>query len=600
MDNNYNYGAGGFEPSKPFTEKQGANKPDGETPVQNSPADMFTKPQNTAQAPSKPQPQTVPHTENAVPAQNVDYSQVSYARYENPVCDNFEPQKPFSPDYRSNGVKNTAQNFSQPQYRNNPPYRNMNNSGYNSDFAQPNYGQPVYGNQPQQMQYNNYQPNVQGYPNNFNNQPYGVPQMPGQNFGNGYTYNNQYQPNIQNPVMPRPKKKLGVGIIVLLVVLGVLFVGSLVGIIVFAFNQDDDNRNPDSSYSFTLPDSDDYQYDSNLASDYSDKVNPSYEGLKLEQKPGDTSNSKYNAEYSNSVVCDSVVAILCYDGEIDDSDYYASQGSGIIITSDGYVVTNSHVINDSKTDYSIQIVTSDDKEYTAGVVGYDSRTDLALLKMDNAENLKVATFGDSSQIALGEEVIVVGNPGGIEYSNSVTKGIISAVDREISTTNATRYIQTDAPINPGNSGGPVVNMYGQVIGIATAKIASTDYEGMGFAIPSQDVKKIIDELMKNGYVSGRVKIGITGYNVTSQEAAANNVPQGIIIESIASGGPCDGSGLEKEDIITAADGKDVKSFSDLFAILSEYKSGDEITLTYYRMDDGSKGEVKITLQEDKS
>ena len=229
--------------------------------------------------------------------------------------------------------------------------------------------------------------------------------------------------------------------------------------------------------------------------------------------------------------------MLCYLDDNFDENEPDSQGSGIIISSDGYVVTNSHVIDNSKTDYIIRIATADGKTYTAGVIGYDERTDIAVLKMDNAKDLKAAAFGKSSEIQVGEDAIVVGNPGGIDFQNSITKGIISAVDREVSNTSLVKYIQTDAAINPGNSGGPVVNIYGQVIGIATSKIVSEQYEGMGFAIPVDTAKTSIDSLIKYGYVKGRVKLGITGRSISKYDASQTNMPQGIYVESVERGGP---------------------------------------------------------------
>ena len=147
--------------------------------------------------------------------------------------------------------------------------------------------------------------------------------------------------------------------------------------------------------------------------------------------------------------------------------------------------------------------------------------------MDDAENLKPATFGDSGDLTLGEDIIIVGNPGGISYQNSMTKGVVSALDRDASNKSIVKFIQTDAAINPGNSGGPAVNMYGQVIGVASSKIAGVVYEGMGFCIPTATVKEIVDSLVKNGYVEGRVKIGIVGTAVDLETATYNNVPQGM-------------------------------------------------------------------------
>ena len=203
-----------------------------------------------------------------------------------------------------------------------------------------------------------------------------------------------------------------------------------------------------------------------------------------------------------------------------------------------------------------------------------------------------------SEFEVGQDIIVVGNPGGLDYQNTTTKGVISALDRKLSTSSLTKYIQTDAAINPGNSGGPLVNYYGQVVGITTSKIVSETYEGMGFAIPSQTVKSIVDTLVKNGYVEGRVKIGISGIAVTSDQASNYNIPQGIYVQSIVSGGPCDGTSLEEGDIITEVDGETITSFADVYAILETHKPGDKIKVKYYSSSSGD-GEVEITLQEDK-
>ena len=212
---------------------------------------------------------------------------------------------------------------------------------------------------------------------------------------------------------------------------------------------------------------------------------------------------------------------------------------------------------------------------------------ISLIKL----RIRILSFGS-------RPAVVVGNPGGLDYQNTTTKGVISALDRKLSTSSLTKYIQTDAAINPGNSGGPLVNYYGQVVGITTSKIVSETYEGMGFAIPSQTVKSIVDTLVKNGYVEGRVKIGISGIAVASDQASNYNIPQGIYVQSIVSGGPCDGTSLEEGDIITEVDGETITSFADVYAILETHKPGDKIKVKYYSSSSGD-GEVEITLQEDK-
>ena len=431
-----------------------------------------------------------------------------------------------------------------------------------------------------------------------------------QNPDYAYPQYNAYAPYPPMPPRP-PKKKANAGLIALIVVLCVLLVGSMAGFFVYFVSENSKKQddNSSNSYSFTMPN---YGYNipstepttapvsEHKESDYSDKADANYKGVVLESKPKDAdSNKSYTAESAFNKVSDSVVGIVGYTDEITTVENSATQGSGIILTSDGYVVTNAHVIGNSKTAYLLQVVTSDGKSYNAGVVGYDSRTDIAVLKMDDAKDLKAAAFGNSENIELGEDIIVVGNPGGLDYQNSITKGIVSAVDRKMSSTSLVKYIQTDAAINPGNSGGPIVNLYGQVVGIATAKIVSEKYEGMGFAIPSATAKDIIDTLMKKGYVEGRVKIGITGSNVSSDVASAYGIPMGIMVDEISKDGPCYGTELKTDDIITGVDDKEIQSFSDIYEILETHKPGDKIVIKYYRMSDQSTGEVEVTLAEDK-
>lgn len=582
MDNFDNNNMGGFEPQKPFTEK----------PVQNNNMNNM----NTEQ--------TIPVSEPETQEEQVQ---------------NVQPQNGNTPygDYIfGNNNQNTANNANPTE--NVPPYQQNQNPNPNT-YAQPwqyGYGQyPYSGQNPQynqnNQQYGQYQNNT-GYNQNvppYQQNMYGQPP-----YGNNGTYNQQYNPQM---FAQYPQKKTKGGIIALIIVLCSLLAIGFIGMMVYGFSadikEDLNSDRSDSGNSFRLPNKDSTtpfetlpdtssQGKTHDESDYSDKVNKDYSGMKLESNPKDAkTNNSYTAAKASEKVSDSVVGILCYSDDVPnqaDTTTASSQGSGIIFSQDGYVITNAHVIGNSKTAYAIRVVTSDGKEYKAGVVGYDSRTDIAVLKMDDAKGLTPATFGDSSQLEVGQDIIVVGNPGGLDYQNTTTKGVISALDRKLSTSSLTKYIQTDAAINPGNSGGPLVNYYGQVVGITTSKIVSETYEGMGFAIPSQTVKSIVDTLVKNGYVEGRVKIGISGIAVTSDQASNYNIPQGIYVQSIVSGGPCDGTSLEKGDIITEVDGETITSFADVYAILETHKPGDKIKVKYYSSSSGD-GEVEITLQEDK-
>lgn len=577
MDNFDNNNMGGFEPQKPFTEK----------PVQNN--NMNTE-------------QTIP---------------VSEPETQEEQAQNVQPQNGNTPygDYIfGNNNQNTANNANPTE--NVPPYQQNQNP---NTYAQPwqyGYGQyPYSGQNPQynqnNQQYGQYQNNT-GYNQNvppYQQNMYGQPP-----YGNNGTYNQQYNPQMYAQY---PQKKTKGGIIALIIVLCSLLTIGFIGMMVYGFSvdikEDLNSDRSDSGNSFRLPNKDSTtpfetlpdtssQGKTHNESDYSDKVNKDYSGMKLESNPKDAkTNNSYTAAKASEKVSDSVVGILCYSDDVPDqatTTTASSQGSGIIFSQDGYVITNAHVIGNSKTAYAIRVVTSDGKVYKAGVVGYDSRTDIAVLKMDDAKGLTPATFGDSSQLEVGQDIIVVGNPGGLDYQNTTTKGVISALDRKLSTSSLTKYIQTDAAINPGNSGGPLVNYYGQVVGITTSKIVSETYEGMGFAIPSQTVKSIVDTLVKNGYVEGRVKIGISGIAVTSDQASNYNIPQGIYVQSIVSGGPCDGTSLKEGDIITEVDGETITSFADVYAILETHKPGDKIKVKYYSSSSGD-GEVEITLQEDK-
>lgn len=506
---------------------------------------------------------------------------------------NHQTQKQSEPAYRQYQQQpNTAHHtdYSQASYYNASQSQrpNMNQQG----FTPPPYAPPQYNQPPQNQQYYAAPP-YQQYQNPVSPPNGGIPYAP-------------YEPYYQT----QPKNKMNGGLITVIVVLSVLLASSFLGIFIYAASQSKkqptyEQYKPGFDFtipSYTLPSEETEEEQGNYEdSDYSDKIIKNYAGLELKDKPKDYSDAKkYTSQYSYNQASESVVGILCYTGEITSYNECDSQGSGIIISADGYVITNAHVIGNSKTAYIIQVITADGTAYKAGVVGYDTRTDLAVLKMDKAKNLKPATFGDSDKTEIGEDIIVIGNPGGLTYNNSLTKGIVSAVNRDLSTTTLVKYIQIDAAINPGNSGGPVVNMHGQIIGVATSKIVSEQYEGMGFAIPSKTVKKIIDELVKTGYVTNRVKIGISGYAVSTAAAQAYNVPEGIYIDSIVEGGPCDDTDLRSNDIITKVDGKEVATFADVYEILEKHKAGDKIELEYYRYSTGKEDTVKITLQEDKA
>ncbi|MDE5937016.1 MAG: trypsin-like peptidase domain-containing protein, partial [Ruminococcus sp.] len=235
------------------------------------------------------------------------------------------------------------------------------------------------------------------------------------------------------------------------------------------------------------------------------------------------------------------------------------------------------------------------------VIGYDTDCDLAVLKI-NAENLDAAEFGDSESLKLGESVIAIGNPLGFELMNTVTSGIVSGLNRNITINDKSmNLIQTDAAINSGNSGGPLINKSGQVIGINSSKMSSTygsgsaSIEGIGFAIPANEVSKIVDDIMKYGYVTGKPQLGISCQNVTETVSQMYNMPIGVYIVEVSDGSSAEKAGLKSGDIITAVDDVEVATSEELNAQKNLHSAGDKIEITYIR--NGEENTVTIELDE---
>ena len=329
--------------------------------------------------------------------------------------------------------------------------------------------------------------------------------------------------------------------------------------------------------------------------------------LEIEEIPQDgmmTPNQVYEK------VKHSVVAVVTYGQGSDLTDSPISSGSGIVFSEDGYIVTNSHVIGDSNQ-YPVKVVftgqdeNEEDQEYPAQIVGYDKRTDIAVLKID-AAGLTPAEFADSDQLKVGDTVLSLGNPGvaGENFTNTLTKGMVSAVNRTVTMSSINmQYIQTDAAINPGNSGGALLNLYGQVVGINAAKITTTEIEGICFAIPTNIAKDVINDIVKNGYVSDRVRLGVTIRGLSSYEAEMYNVPQGLVIVGFSSDSEIPSKGAEIGDIITAINGVNTTSSNTLYNELEKFKAGEKVKLTIYRQASGSQRartfEIEVTLLEDR-
>ena len=272
----------------------------------------------------------------------------------------------------------------------------------------------------------------------------------------------------------------------------------------------------------------------------------------------------------------------------------ASSGSGFIITEDGYVVTNYHVISGAS---SVQVTLYNGDTYDATVIGGDSDYDVAVLKIE-ASGLQPVTLGESADVNVGDTVLAIGNPLG-ELTFSMSQGIVSSCDRAINVDGTPfNMIQVDCSINPGNSGGPLVNLYGEVVGIVSAKYSSyssTTVEGLGFAIPISDVRSIITDIMENGAVTDKAYMAITAGTMTEQMAAQYNidVTQGVFVYSVVSGGAGDKAGLRLGDVITKMGDKTLTSRQDLSAAMKGYRAGDTVTLTVYR--NGQYIETELTF-----
>ena len=273
----------------------------------------------------------------------------------------------------------------------------------------------------------------------------------------------------------------------------------------------------------------------------------------------------------------------------------ASEGSGIIMSEDGYIITNAHVVEGAT---SLKVMTSDGETYEAQLIGSDTVTDLAVVKID-ATGLTAAEFGSSEDLRVADKVMAIGNPGGHELSSSVTIGYVSALNRAISnnTTGYTmEYIQTDAAINPGNSGDALINEYGQVVGINSAKISATGYEGLGFAIPIDTAQPIISDLIQYGYVKDRAVLGISGQFIDSMTGRFYGLPQGEYVAQLNSS-EAQASGLQVGDVITAIDGQQLDSESTLRSAILSKKPGDTVTLQVYRSSTQQSATVELKLSE---
>ena len=321
--------------------------------------------------------------------------------------------------------------------------------------------------------------------------------------------------------------------------------------------------------------------------------------LQINSKPeSDSSNSSDNYDTADGMagediykkVNPSVVSVISTTSEGTDS------GSGVIMSKDGYIITNNHVVDGAQ---SVSVQLSDGTSLDAEIIGTDEQTDLAVIKVTPTSDLTAAEFGDSDELEPGEYAYAIGSPGGVQFANTITGGRISAINRDLTVNDRVMtLIQTDASINNGNSGGALINKYGQVVGITSAKLSgnafgSATVEGMGFAIPINTAKDIVDELIQNGYVSGRPSIGITGQNVESADGKVS----GVQVYSIDSRATAASEGLQVGDVITAVDGTPTPDMDKVNELKQDKKAGDKLTLSVYRISTGKTLNITITLTD---
>lgn len=315
--------------------------------------------------------------------------------------------------------------------------------------------------------------------------------------------------------------------------------------------------------------------------------------MQINSKPSDSSSSSSDGMSGEDIykkVSPSVVSVISTTSEGQGS------GSGVIMSKDGYIITNNHVVEGAQ---SVSVQLNDGTSLDATIVGTDEQTDLAVIKVSSSAELTAAEFGDSDELQPGEYAYAIGSPGGVQFANTITGGRISAINRDLTVNDRVMsLIQTDASINNGNSGGALINEYGQVVGITSAKLSgnafgSATVEGMGFAIPINTAKDIVDEIIQNGYVSGRPSIGITGQNVESADGKVS----GVQVYSIDSRAKAASEGLQVGDVITAVDGTPTPDMDKVNELKQDKKAGDKLTLSVYRISTGKTLNITITLTD---
>lgn len=319
--------------------------------------------------------------------------------------------------------------------------------------------------------------------------------------------------------------------------------------------------------------------------------NAEIEGNLVEIQPvPETKDDGYATTDIYEKVNPSVVSITVYGSQ---SISALGSGTGIVMTEDGYIITNAHVVDGGT---SVNVVFHDDTNANGRIIGMDTTTDLAVVKVEKT-GLTPAEFGDSSALKVGERVVAIGNAGGL--SSTMTQGIISGLNRDLGEgARSLELIQVDAAINPGNSGGPLINRFGQVVGINSSKIADVDYEGIGFSIPINEAMPIVENIVDYGYVKGRAVLGISIVELNSTNGPINGLPsQGVCIVEFSEGCDLQNKGVQLRDVIIEANGREIVTSDDLLEELDKYSPGDNFNLVIYRAYSNETFPVTVKLIE---
>ena len=430
------------------------------------------------------------------------------------------------------------------------------------------------------------QQSFQGFGPGYGQQQTG--QQPHQNAEYQWTFED-YDQIAQNKTGTRAKNSSGLKIFaVVMTVVFLITAVAFAGVLVFFTTRD-------GGASETLTESS------------TEAVNPDGPQLSLNNRPApdeeEYTDGVLSTEEIAAKVRPSVVGIVSYQSTSFPMQSY-NTGSGIIMTSDGYIITNAHVVNGAA---GIAVILDNDEEYEAELVGIDAQPDLAVVKIE-ADNLTPAEFGNSDELVVGERIVAIGNPTGMNLAGSVTQGIVSGLERSIQVTDETtgnviemQAIQVDAAINPGNSGGALINKYGQVVGINSSKLSSTQIEGIGFAIPISTAKPIVDDLISYGYVRGRVLLGITYYAISDVTGAISGYTPGLWVQTVREDLDVYAKGVRPGDVIVRMDDQDVRDSDTVKAIMEGKEPGDTVKLEIVRQSVTGKVStftVEVELAED--